>query len=96
MIKMSIKNKTSINVNESSEGETIEQKIERIVTNGEPIEDSAPIIWQERKEGINPAYDIRTDRWEIAIEAMTNVAASQIAKREEPLKTEENKEEKSE
>lgn len=55
------------------EGEFIEEKVRRITENGEPIEDSAPIIYTERKDGVNPAYDIRTDRWDIALEAMNTV-----------------------
>lgn len=77
------KNKeTSLTVNTSYEGERIEQKIQRIVNNKEPISDGAPLIYTERKEGINPAHDIRTDRFEIAIEAMDKVTASMRAKRE--------------
>ena len=44
------------------EGETLEQKIERIVDNGEPITDGAPEIYTERKQGVLSAYNIRTDR----------------------------------
>ena len=51
------------------EGETIEAKVNRIVNNGEPITDGTPIIYTERKDGVLPEYDIRTDRWDIAIDA---------------------------
>ena len=71
------------------EGEYIEEKVRRITENGEPIEDGAPIIYTERKDGVNPAYDIRTDRWEIAQSAMEQVGnnkskiiAMKIAQRE--------------
>lgn len=77
---------TSINVNEGSEGETIEMKIERIVNNNEPITDSAPIIYTERKDGVDPAHDIRTDVWEIAADAMDVVTKTRITKRENNLK----------
>ncbi|WVR22133.1 MAG: hypothetical protein [Malazfec virus 4] len=77
-----IASQTSINVNESYEGETLEQKIERIVHNNEPIKDGAPLIYTERKDGVRPEYDIRTDRWDLAIDAMDKVAAANIAKRE--------------
>jgi len=76
---------TTLKVNSSYEGETIEQKVHRIVNNKEPITDGAPIIYQERKEGVNPAYDIRTDRFEIAVEAMDKVAGSHKAKRENTI-----------
>ena len=57
---------THISINESVEGETIEQKIERVVNNGEPIKDGAPLVYTERKDGVRPEYDVRTDRFEIA------------------------------
>lgn len=63
------------------EAETIEEKINRIVNNKEPITDGAPIIYTERKQGVLPEYDIRTDRWEIAIEAMDKVHTDMIARR---------------
>lgn len=78
-------NKTSIKVNQSYEGETIENKIRRIVNNKEPIKDGAPIIYTERKDGINPAYDIRTDRFEIAVDAHDKITKTHIAKREDRM-----------
>lgn len=42
-----------------------------------------PIIYTEKKDGVLPEYDIRTDRFEVAIDAMDKInqsAASQIAK----------------
>lgn len=92
MIKLKITNRTSIEVNNSIEGETIETKIERIVENNEPISDGAPIIWTDRKDGVLPAYDIRTDRFDIAIDAMDTVSKTHIAKREELHKEPETKE----
>lgn len=76
---------TTLTVNEAYIGETIEQKIERIVTNKEPIKDGAPLIYTERKNGIEPQYDIRTDRWEIAIEAMDKVDKTYQARRQENI-----------
>ena len=64
------------------EGETIEQKMERVLNNGEPITDGAPDIFTERKDGVIAAYNIRTDRFEIACEAMDKVSASIAAKRD--------------
>nr|QJB20200.1 MAG: hypothetical protein [Microvirus sp.] len=76
------KNKTSIEVNNSYEGETIETKIERITTQNEPITEGAPLIFTERKNGVMPEYDPRTDRFDVAIEAMDAVTKTNIAKRE--------------
>lgn len=93
---MKITQKTSMSINNSVEGETIEQKVERILNNGEPIEDSAPIIYQERKEGVAPEYDIRTDRFEIAIDATDKITKSKQAKREQVAKGRENNSNKTE
>lgn len=67
------------------EGETIEDKVNRIVNNGEPITDGAPIIYTEKKDGVLPEYDIRTDRWDIAIDAMNKVNMDRFAKRENKI-----------
>lgn len=85
MYKYKKASSTSIKRNESYEGERIEQKIDRIVNNKEPIEDSAPLIYTDRKEGVLPDYNIRTDRFEHAIEAMDKVDKSLQAKRLERL-----------
>lgn len=78
---------TSISLNNSSEGESIEQKMERVVNNNEPIKDGAPIVYTERREGVQPGYNIRTDRFEVAIDAMDKVSGTHRAKREERQKT---------
>ncbi len=73
---------------EKVEGETIEQKMERVLENKEPITDGAPEIFTEKKNGVGAAYNIRTDRWEIACEAMDKVSGSIQAKRENQAKME--------
>lgn len=81
-------------MNKSKEGETIEQKVNRITNNKEPIKDGAPLIYTNRREGIKPGYDVRTDRFEIAIDAMSTVNKVHLAKREErhnPKLTDEQK-----
>lgn len=65
---------------ESYEGESIEKKVSKLVENNEPITDGAPIIFTEKKDGVLPQYDIRTDKWEIAQSAMDLANASKIAK----------------
>lgn len=82
MRKIKIKNTNKLNINDSYDGETIENKIRRIMSNREPIDDSAPLTYTERKEGIRPEFDIRTDRFDIAIEAMDKVNMSIRAKRD--------------
>ena len=54
--------RTNLVYNNSVEGETIEEKIRRITNNKEPITDGAPLVYTDRKDGVRPEYDIRTDR----------------------------------
>ena len=61
-------------------GESIENKVRRITENNEPITDGAPIIYTNRDDGVLPAYNIRTDRWDIAQAAMEAVNQANLAK----------------
>lgn len=61
-------------------GESIENKVRRITENNEPITDGAPIIYTNREDGVLPAYNIRTDRWEVAQAAMEAVNQANLAK----------------
>ena len=61
-------------------GESIETKVRRITENNEPITDGAPIIYTSREDGVLPAYNIRTDRWDIAQAAMDAVNQANLAK----------------
>lgn len=86
MYKFKKAKKTSLVVNKSYIGETIEQKIDRIMNNKEPLSDGAPRVYTERKDGVQPQYDIRTDRFELAVDAMDIVNKDRLAKREERQK----------
>lgn len=72
--------KTSIGVNASYPAERLEDKVKRILNNKEPIKDGAPMIYTERKDGVKAELDIRTDKWEIAAEAMDKVSRGRLAK----------------
>lgn len=61
-------------------GESIETKVKRITENNEPITDGAPIIYTNRDDGVLPAYNIRTDRWDVAQAAMEAVNQANLAK----------------
>jgi hypothetical protein len=82
MYKRNKPEKTTLTINTSYEGERLEEKINRIVNNKEPITDGAPLIYTDRKDGVRPDTNIRTDRFEIAVDAMDKVHKSSIAKRE--------------
>lgn len=47
-------------------GQTIEQVVERLKSDKEPIKGLDSPIYTERDAGVQPAYDVRTDRFEIA------------------------------
>ena len=61
---------TSLEINQGYQAETIEQKVDRIKNNNEPISEAAPLIYTERKDGVQPEYNIRTDKMEVALDAM--------------------------
>lgn len=73
------------------EGETIEMKVRRMVHSKEPIKDGAPLIYTDKKDGVVKGYDVRTDRWEVAAEAMDKVTAAKVAKSEGKAKMEVSK-----
>lgn len=67
------------------QAEPREVKLRKII-NGEAnnMEDGVfPTIYTEKKDGVQPEFDIRTDRFEIAIDAIDKInqaVANQIAK----------------
>lgn len=82
MYKKKKPTRTTLKRNENYKGEAIEKKIHRIVNNKEPIKDGAPIIYTDRKDGVQPQYDIRTDRFELATEATDYITKSHLTKRQ--------------
>lgn len=67
------------------EAEPREVKLRKII-NGESndMEDGVfPTIYTEKKDGVQPEFDIRTDRFEVAIDAIDKInqsVANQVAK----------------
>lgn len=80
MIKPKFFPKPIVTNYEYQEGESIETKVKRITENKEPIKDGAPIIYTNREDGVLPAYNIRTDRWDIAQQAMDSINQANLAK----------------
>lgn len=90
---MRILNTGSIKGTQYKEGVNIENKVARMVSNEEPINDSVPLFYGSAKDGVRPEYNIRTDRFQIAMEAHDKISSyekSQYLKRvngsEEPPK----------
>ena len=61
------------------EGENILTKVRRILDENEPLADGAPMIYTPKQAGVKPEYDIRTDKWQIAINAMDRVNAYKLS-----------------
>lgn len=73
------------NPNLTYQADPREVKLRRII-NGESndMEDGVfPTIYTEKKDGVQPEFDIRTDRFEVAIDAIDKInqsTANEIAK----------------
>lgn len=82
MLKTQIRDKGTFNTFELPhlEGEPIEEKVRRILDENEPIKDGAPIIYTEAKDGVRAEFNIRADKWQIAIEAMDKVSNYEASK----------------
>lgn len=74
------------------EGESIETEMQRATTMKQPIDNGSPIIYTDRADGVRAEFNIRTDRWEIAQDAMDIVSKTQTAKRMEYLSNREKNE----
>lgn len=83
--------RTSLKINGSYVGEPLEIKLARMKQNKEPLEGQAELIYTERKDGVQPAYDIRRNAWEIAIEASDKLSKTVAARRDSKPKAEEKK-----
>lgn len=84
---------TLIRTNEAYYAESIEEKLRKVMAGADTITEGNEIIYTERKDGVLPQYDIRTDRFEIALDAMDKCSATHIAKREARIKEREEKDE---
>lgn len=65
--------------NTCEEGENIITKVRRILDENEPLTDGAPLIYTPKEDGVKPEFDIRTDKWQIAINAMDRVNAYKLS-----------------
>lgn len=73
---------TAIESCEVQEGETLEKKVAKMTENNEPLKADIGLLYTERKDGVLPGTNVRTDRWEVATDAMDKVSKSKVAKRE--------------
>lgn len=73
------------NPNLTYQAEPREVKLRKIISGeSNDMEDGVfPTIYTEKKDGVQPEFDIRTDRFEVAIDAIDKInqsAANEIAK----------------
>lgn len=61
------------------EGELLITKIQRILDENEPLTDGAPLIYTPKDKGVIPEYNIRTDKWEIAMNAMDRISEYKLS-----------------
>ena len=77
MYKQNMLRPTRLEINKQTEGQRLEDKIARMINNGEPLKTmGTQLIYQERKEGVNPAYDMRAEKMDLALDAMNKVQES--------------------
>lgn len=77
---------STLEVDNSREGVSLENRLEKMLANGEMIKGEAPLIYTGKKEGVQPAYNIRSDRFDIAIDGMDKINKSYTARRESKAK----------
>ena len=70
-----------IKTNYAFEAVSIEEEMRKAKNNKEPIQATAKITYNDRKDGVLPQHDIRTDRFEIAIMATDKLHATKAAMR---------------
>lgn len=72
---------TQLDVPAEKDGTSIEEVMRKALHSKEPIEATAKISYSERKDGVLPQFDIRTDRFEYAMMATDRIHATAAAQR---------------
>lgn len=70
-----------ITVHPDKEGHSIEELMRDATATNTPIQATAKINYTERGDGVHAEYDIRTDRFEMARQALDKVHATNYASR---------------
>lgn len=85
--------KSSFDVNGSVEGEYLFQSLKRKLDNSEKISSEVTLIYTDKKDGVLAGYNIRTDKWEIALDGIDKIQRSREARGDANLNKAENNEE---
>ena len=62
-------------------GQSLEEFLRKATQGLEPIEATAKLTYNDRKEGVLPQHDIRTDRFELALQLTNKIHATEAAAR---------------
>lgn len=63
------------------EGQSLEEFLRKAMKGNEPIQATAKVTYNDRKDGVLPQHDIRTDRFDLALQATDKLHATQAAAR---------------
>lgn len=84
MLKPKFIYKTIISKNDTYEAQPLVKKLQAKVagasSQGTEIDESIPIVYTDRAAGVIPSTDIRSDRFEIAREAMEKIRKAEVQK----------------
>lgn len=83
MKRTKIKNKSLFKVNTSTTGTPLREILHKAITMKEPIDTNVgKFEHTERKDGVKPEHDIRTDKYDIALEAVDKTVKAYRARSE--------------
>lgn len=83
MYKPKLTTGTTLVANVRPEGETIEDRVKRLMNNEEGLTDGSPLIFNSREEGVKPEHDIRSDKFDRLVEATDKTSRNGLSKRAE-------------
>lgn len=63
------------------QGQSLEEFLRKAMIGNEPIQATAKLTYNDRKEGVLPQHDIRTDRFDLAMMETDKIHASKAAAR---------------
>ena len=61
---------------------SIEEEMLKAKEGKEPLKATAKVTYNDRRDGVLPQHDIRTDRFDVALQQTTKVHKSEAAKRQ--------------
>lgn len=82
MYKKNKMESTSIERVGTTQGEHLETKVKRMFEGKETPKDGAPLTYTARSEGVGAAFNMRSDRFDIAIQVTDYISRSNTAARD--------------